>query len=392
MNIGIHIEANIISCLFCWLLFDQQRRHKVFDFLGTTAFNSLLWASIFIMILDSICWFMMADILPHTERHLMFVKSLYYIVQAILPMYFMAYCYNTSGRRIHPISWPIIYAAIVFTFLVLVNNFTTGFAFYVQDNYIYRSHGYWMVVLAPILYVSTAMILCTFFFLRNLRSTAEKRKISFHMFICVALMCLGAFACTIVNDISPWHIFIAALIYLYMRLHGYRERNLDILAYTDSLTGLKNHAMYTILKDQMDQRIRTEKNLHFAVAVMDVNYLKQLNDTHGHAVGNDLIINAARLICTNFDHSPVCRIGGDEFVAILEGADYENREALYRRFTETTKTATFFSEDQEFPLSIALGIGEFIPSRHKSFEQVFHVADEAMYQNKSLIKNGSITT
>lgn len=385
MNIGIHIETNLLSCLFCLLLYDQQRRHKVFDFLGTTTFNSLLWACILVMSLDSISWFMMADILPHADHHLMLVQSFYYFVQSILPMYFMAYCYNTSGRRVHPVSWPIIYAAIAFTAFVLIQNYTTGFAFYVENNSVHRNDDFWMAIIAPLLYITTAMVLCTIFFVRNLKSTDEKRKISFHMFVCVGISFIGAICCSLVDYVSPWHIFVAALVYLYMRLHGYRERNLDILAYTDSLTGLKNHAMYTILKNNMDQRIRTERSLRFAVAVMDVNLLKKTNDLYGHQIGNELIINASRLICSTFQHSPVCRIGGDEFVAILEGSDYERCEELCQQFRNTVANATFVCENQEYPLSVAIGIATYSAKEHHSFEELFHLADERMYENKSLI-------
>ena len=386
MNVGIHLETNILSCMFCWLLYDQQRRHKVFDFLGSTAFNSLLGACFFIMILDSVSWLMMANIIPHTDQHLLFVQSIYYFVQALIPLYFMIYCYNTSGRKIHPVSYPIIYLAIVFTLLVLINNYTTGFAFYVENNSVYRNDGFALAILAPMLYITTSAVLCTIFLILNRKGTDEKRKISFHMFVCIGICFVGAIICSFVSFVSPWHIFVAALIYLYMRLHGYRERNLDILAYTDSLTGLKNHAMYSVLKENMDKRIRTEGNLNFAVAVMDVNFLKQINDAYGHQAGDDLLLSASRVICHIFDHSPVCRIGGDEFIAILEGSDYENREVLREQFEEVMQSATFLSEGRELPLSIALGICKFSVGKHRSFEEVFHEADEAMYQNKAAVK------
>ena len=73
-------------------------------------------------------------------------------------------------------------------------------------------------------------------------------------------------------------------------------------------------------------------------------------------------------------------------MAILEGSDYENREALRAQFEESMQSATFFSENRELPLSIALGICQFSPKKHYSFEEVFHEADEAMYQNKAAIK------
>ena len=298
----------------------------------------------------------------------------------------LIYCYNTSGRKIHKYSYPLVYLAAIITIVVLVNNYFHGFAFYVSGNTILRGDDYWMAIAGPMLYIAASLVLCFIFFVRNRKATEEKRNISLHMLVAIGITSLGALACAFVSFVSPWYTFVAAMVYLYMRLHGYRERNLDILAYTDSLTGLKNHAMYSVIKENMDKRIRTEQNLRFAVAVMDVNFLKQINDACGHRAGDDLLINASRRICNTFDHSPVCRIGGDEFVAILEGYDYDNRESLRVQFEETMLTATFVSEGRECPLSIAIGIRDFSEKQHKSFEEVFHGADEAMYENKDFVK------
>ena len=134
MNIGIHIQTNILFFLFCLLLYDQQRQHKVFDFLGSTTFNSLLGACMFIMAVDCVSWLMMADILPHTPQQLMLVQSFYYMIQAVIPMFFLIYCYNTSGRKIHKYSYPLVYLAAIITIVVLVNNYFHGFAFYVSGT------------------------------------------------------------------------------------------------------------------------------------------------------------------------------------------------------------------------------------------------------------------
>ena len=118
------------------------------------------------------------------------------------------------------------------------------------------------------------------------------------------------------NPDSPWYVFVTALMYLYMQLHGYQEHSLDEMAFKDSLTGVKNHAAYSRIKEKMESKLQQDGNHRFAIAVMDVNNLKQVNDAIGHKAGDALIISAAKLLCDVFAHSPVCRIGGDEFVAI----------------------------------------------------------------------------
>ncbi len=389
MNIGIHIETDILSCLFCILLFSQQKRHKVFDFLGSTAFNSLLWASVGIMVVDIVSWFFMGNLIPHADHHLMLVQTLYYLLQALLPLYFMVYCLNTTGKTLSKALSVLMYIPVLFTLVMLAVNTRTGYAFYILDNSVVRGPGFIWAIIAPMIYLTISLILCLTFYFRSRSTSVDQRKIAFHMLMCVLISYLGSLACTVINYISPWHVFVASLIYLYIQLHGHRERHLDVLAFTDSLTGLKNHAAYSILRKKMEQKLLTDPHTHFSIAMMDINNLKKVNDVHGHKAGDALIISAAQLLCRVFEHSPVCRIGGDEFIAILEHSDFENRADLVEKFAAQMKVTTFFAGEQELPLTAALGICDYDPSRHTSFDDVFQEADSAMYENKALAKKST---
>ena len=386
MHAGIHIEMDILSSLVCIMLFYRQRRHKVFDFLGTTAFNSLLWASVGVMVVDIVSWMMMGDIIPHNNIALMAVQSVYYAIQALLPLLFLRYCVSTSGRVVAGMWHILIYTPLLATWVAIAVNAFTGFAFYVDGNDVIRADGFLASIFSAIVYLVVVLALCLVFYIRSRSETQERRKISFHVLICVVICFLGALACVVVNYVSPWHVFVAALVYLYMQLHSYREHSLDALASTDSLTGLKNHAVYSRIKEEMDEKLQKDPHHRFAVAVMDVNDLKYTNDAFGHKAGDALLVAAGRLMCDVFAHSPVCRIGGDEFVAILEKNDYENREELCKRFAEQMKVTTFTVEEKELPITVALGIASYVPEYCSAFEDVFHAADEAMYVNKEQLK------
>ena len=105
-------------------------------------------------------------------------------------------------------------------------------------------------------------------------------------------------------------------------------------AYTDVLTGVKSKLAYSDKVQQLDKALENGVLDKLAIVVFDLNDLKRINDTLGHDVGDEMIISACRLICKVFQHSPVYRIGGDEFASILEGGDYENREELLRVFDQ----------------------------------------------------------
>lgn len=151
----------------------------------------------------------------------------------------------------------------------------------------------------------------------------------------------------------------------------------------DPMTGVKNKRAWQDAEKRLDEEIKVGA-ADFAVVVCDVNNLKQLNDTIGHEAGDSLIIRASRHICQIFKHSPVYRIGGDEFTVILEGTDLTNYESLLTEFY-AGMAAQPQGSTAEPPVSIALGISHYTQG-DTSFSDVFHRADEAMYQKKAAMK------
>ena len=100
------------------------------------------------------------------------------------------------------------------------------------------------------------------------------------------------------------------------------------IAYMDTLTGVGSKLAYAEEEATIDEAIREGTMSDLAVVVCDVNGLKYVNDTYGHAAGDEYIRAACQLICDVFAHSQIYRIGGDEFVAIVRGEDYERRNEL----------------------------------------------------------------
>ncbi len=157
--------------------------------------------------------------------------------------------------------------------------------------------------------------------------------------------------------------------------------------YKDPLTGIRNSAAYKQEVKKLEAR-HSGNDAPFGVCVFDVNNLKQTNDFYGHEVGNQLIINATHLICRIFAHSPVFRIGGDEFVVILERSDYVNRSQLLQSFELESHNATFSAVGITFPVSVAFGVAVYQPEKHEAYVDVFNRADDCMYENKKASKQG----
>ena len=159
---------------------------------------------------------------------------------------------------------------------------------------------------------------------------------------------------------------------------------LNSLAYRDSMTGVRNKAAYHQIEERLREQIE-EKNAHFAVVVFDVNNLKKTNDLYGHMAGDDLIINVSHEICQTFKHSPVFRIGGDEFVAILETKDLDEYESLLEQFRNKTEQKRL-EDYPELVMSVACGAAVYDSDMDTCVADVFQKADYMMYQNKLSMK------
>ena len=161
------------------------------------------------------------------------------------------------------------------------------------------------------------------------------------------------------------------------------------LAYRDALTGVKNSAAYNETVVDIERRMRVGEMNRFGLMVCDINMLKSTNDKYGHEFGNRLIVKASKIICTAFKHSPVFRIGGDEFVVILEGDDLDNMQFLVAELDRTCSDSFVDTGKEKISVSIARGLSVFNPDRDTNFDNVFARADHNMYLHKDSIKSSN---
>lgn len=154
------------------------------------------------------------------------------------------------------------------------------------------------------------------------------------------------------------------------------------LAYKDTLTGVKSKHAYKEAEERMDKRIEEGTAPEFSVAVFDLNDLKLINDSRGHEIGDEYIRDACKLICDCFKRSPVFRIGGDEFTAILEGSDHADRERLLESFRNQVLT----NLEQDGTV-VAVGCSSYECEKDKNTRSVFERADALMYKEKLTLKN-----
>ena len=161
---------------------------------------------------------------------------------------------------------------------------------------------------------------------------------------------------------------------------------MDELAHKDSLTGIKNKAAYDEETARLDEKI-SKGEAEFFIAMVDVNFLKRVNDTYGHERGNEYLINACRLICSVFGEEHVYRIGGDEFVVVIEGEKVSLCKYFIKQFAvEMERKSSNQSLEAWEKISAAIGTATYQKGEDKFADEVFRRADKKMYANKLAMK------
>lgn len=166
----------------------------------------------------------------------------------------------------------------------------------------------------------------------------------------------------------------------------YRARQLSKLVSCDGLTGLLNHSH--IKQALTHEYARVQRIGHpTSLAILDLDHFKQVNDSHGHGVG-DLVIKALAQVLQQrlrtTDH--IGRYGGEEFVAILPDCKLAQAELLFKDICYHFSQLSFIGSNGTFNVTVSVGLSEL--NHFHSEEQALNTADDALYQQKNAGRNG----
>ncbi len=156
----------------------------------------------------------------------------------------------------------------------------------------------------------------------------------------------------------------------------------------DCLTKVKNITAYTDKVEDLANDILKDRFTEFAIVLCDVNDLKKENDSFGHDIGDIYLKNCCKVICDVFAHSPVFRIGGDEFAVVLHSTDYQERESLMMKMEETVDVLSKIPSSEMGKAAFVSGMAVYDPVNDKTVGDVIRRADAEMYENKKRMKVG----
>ena len=155
-------------------------------------------------------------------------------------------------------------------------------------------------------------------------------------------------------------------------------------AFADALTGLGNRNAYLDAMKRYDAKI-AQGDAKFALAVFDINGLKEGNDRFGHEYGDLMITTIANILKETVKGGELFRIGGDEFVAIADNAEmpaFEKAFAAIDKKLEKMGNVLTLGEKQ-MALAVSKGAASYIKGSDMEIKTVFHRADDAMYADKT---------
>lgn len=173
-------------------------------------------------------------------------------------------------------------------------------------------------------------------------------------------------------------------------LRAERLRLLRSLMTRDSMTGLYNHSTTTELISKALAQAHRDNTEH-AMAMIDIDHFKAVNDTHGHLAGDQVIITLARLLKTRLRMSDIIgRYGGEEFVVLLKGVSDERACALIDALRHDFAQVDFHAGGTRFRCTFSAGISRF--PNHPSTESLRLSADQALYRAKHQGRNQVVTS
>jgi diguanylate cyclase (GGDEF)-like protein/PAS domain S-box-containing protein len=159
------------------------------------------------------------------------------------------------------------------------------------------------------------------------------------------------------------------------------RRELDALAFYDTLTGLPNRAL---LRSRIEEAIHGTRldQQPFAIHFVDFDNFKPINDQYGHGMGDELLVAMARRLGEGLPAGDtLARYGGDEFVLVQRGVDGEESAFAFAQRVTGNLRRPFVAHGHEFTLTVSMGIALF-PTDGETIEDLYHNADAALYRAK----------
>ena len=172
-----------------------------------------------------------------------------------------------------------------------------------------------------------------------------------------------------------------------LQLKSYQEE-LKLLASIDPLTKLYNRRYFNEIAQNILEKER-ENRLDLSLLILDIDKFKNVNDTYGHAIGDDVIIFVADTLKKfNKESSVSCRYGGEEFVMLLPNTSLDSAVALSEQIRKSIQESVINIKDKEsLQITVSIGVSKVDVLNEPNIETALYRADNALYEAKDRGRN-----
>ncbi|MBD3422803.1 MAG: diguanylate cyclase [Chitinivibrionales bacterium] len=169
--------------------------------------------------------------------------------------------------------------------------------------------------------------------------------------------------------------------------HAYLDMRNQLLAKTDSLTGIANYRMFHEMLAREISRCNRRKN-KFTLILIDIDDFKKVNDTYGHPVGNHILKDMTQRILGEIRKGDLlARYGGEEFVLILPETDILGAQIMAERTRAAIADKPYTSTAHAITYTISLGVSVYDGTKPRTKDELISNADKALYLSKGRGKN-----
>lgn len=200
----------------------------------------------------------------------------------------------------------------------------------------------------------------------------------------------------VVSSVPTISVLTAQLSNLRTRLRTKQDEltqaldRIQVLATRDELTGLYNRRYMMSVLDEHQRRLSRSSEHDFCLAILDIDFFKQINDTHGHGVGDEVLRNfAIQAALMTRDTDVLARWGGEEFMLVLVGTNVEEAELGIQRLRDSLKNVTVARDHLALHPSFSAGLTAYQPG--ESLQACIDRADKALYCAKQGGRNRTVT-
>lgn len=364
-------DSSVVSFIILAIILfhSHSRREKLFA--QYKLFSTLVILSMTMIVIDLLGWVFnglpgQLNLFLNTAFNL-----LLYIGAPTVPTAWILYVYylvNVEDKRIRR-AFTVFYIMLAVNALVSIVSLRTGWFFYVDAANIYHRGSLFLIHLG---YCEFLLIYALFFIVKKRKTLPRRQFLTITVFFIAPF--IGMLLQALVYGVS--YNWVGVTISLLITYFNLQSRNLN----TDFLTGANTRLYF---QNYLREKIRSSSEKRTFGAIMaDIDHFKSINDTYGHATGDEALKDAVKILKSALRRDDfIARFGGDEFLMIIDAQTLEDLEEAISRIR--VKTEEFNSQNTKpYRLSFSLGYDIYPAGTKTNPDTYIDRLDQKMYEDK----------